>query len=95
MNQSAVRIRDVNNSEIFVDIINVFSTVDQRSGPADEKALQTRQPPSRSDPLSNIARYLGARFFGLLQPQFYPYQQQYAPGPPGIIDINSSNQNHG
>lgn len=88
-----MRLRDVNNSEIVVDF-DVFSTVDHRSG-QDEKALQTRQPPSRSDPLSSIARFLGARFLGLLQPQFYPYQQQYAPGPPGIIDIKSSNQNHG
>ena len=57
----------------------------ERSG-QDEKALQTRQPPSRSDPLSNIARFIGARFFGLFQPQFIPYQQQqYAPGPPGKL----------
>ncbi len=66
--------------------INIITGLD-RSG-QDEKALmmQTRQPPSRSDPLSNIARVIGARFFGLFQPQFIPYQQQqYAPGPPGKL----------
>jgi len=73
---------DVNKSEVVADLL--FSTVDQRSG-QDEKGLQLRQPPSRTDPLSSIARYVGSRFFGLFQPQFYPYQQ-YAPGPPGIID---------
>jgi hypothetical protein len=61
--------------------INIITGL-ERSG-QDEKALQTRQPPSRMDPLSNIARFIGAKFFGLFQPQFIPYQQQYAPGPPG------------
>jgi hypothetical protein len=63
-------------------ILFFFITNLERYG-QDEKALQTRRPPSRSDPLSNIARVIGARFFGLFQPQFIPYQQQYAPGPPG------------
>ena len=61
--------------------INIITNL-ERYG-QDEKALQTRRPPSRTDPLSNIARVIGARFFGLFQPQFIPYQQQYAPGPPG------------
>ena len=64
------------------DYITNIITGLNRSG-QDEKALQTRQPSSRTDPLSNIARFIGARFFGLFQPQFIPYQQQYAPGPPG------------
>ena len=64
-------------------ITNIITGLD-RSG-QDEKALQTRQPPSRTDPLPNIARFIGARFFGLFQPQFIPYQQQYAPGPPGKL----------
>jgi hypothetical protein len=66
-------------------ILFFFITNLERYG-QDEKALQTRRPPSRSDPLSNIARVIGARFFGLFQPQFIPYQQQqYAPGPPGKL----------